>query len=62
MEEEGLVDMDSSTDQFCISWFTLQVANVGAAQAVQSWNEHPIPGMLHRFAIVYLRMIIKYLL
>ena len=46
MEEEGLVDMDSPTDQFCVSWFTLHVANAGATQAVQAWNEHPIPGML----------------
>ena len=46
MEEEGLVDMDSPTDKSCVLWFTLRVANAGATQAVQAWNEHPIPGML----------------
>ena len=43
--EEGRVNMDLSTYQF-VSWFTLRVAKAGAAQAVQAWNEHPIPGML----------------
>ena len=38
--------MDSPTDQFCVSWLTLCVANAGASQAVQAWNKHPIPGML----------------
>ena len=49
--EEGLVNMDSPTDQFCVSWFTQRVANAGAAQAVQAWNKHPIPGMFLTLAI-----------
>lgn len=48
--------MDSPIDWFCVSWFTQRVANAGAAQAVQAWNEHPLPGRLLMLviAIVYL--------
>ena len=61
MEEEGLVDMDSPTDQFCVSWFTLRVANADAAQAVQAWNEHPIPGMFLTLAIEHQCIYILYI-
>ena len=44
LEEEGVIDMDSPVDRYCVSQFTLHVANAGATQAVQAWNEHPIPG------------------
>ena len=44
MEEEGIIDMDSPVDRYCVSQFTIHVANAGAMQAVQAWNEHPIPG------------------
>ena len=47
MEEEGILDMDLPVDRFCVSWFTLHIANIGVAQTVQAWNEHPIPGMWH---------------
>ena len=44
MEEEGAIDMDLPVDRFCTSWFALHVAKFGAAQTIQAWNEHPIPG------------------
>ena len=47
MEEEGILDMDLPVDRFCVSWFTLHIANIGVAQTVHAWNEHPIPGMWH---------------
>ena len=42
--EEGIIEMGSPLDRYCVSQFTIQVANAGAMQAVQAWNEHPIPG------------------
>ena len=42
--EEGIIDMDSPLDRYCVSQFTILVAKAGAMQAVQAWNEHPIPG------------------
>ena len=43
MERRGDFDIDAPTHKFCVSWFTLQVAQVGTTLFVQSWNEHPIP-------------------
>lgn len=34
LEEEGVIDMDSPLDRYCVSRFTLHVANAGATQAV----------------------------
>ena len=45
MEGRGEFDIDAKTHQFCVSWFTLHVANVGVSLAVRSWNEHRIPGI-----------------
>lgn len=44
MEHNIEIDMDSSVHKFCVSWFTLRVANVGTSFVVRSWNEHRIPG------------------
>ena len=41
--------MDDPTTQFCTSWFVIQVANVGVALFISSWNQHPIPGMIFFF-------------
>ena len=43
MERNGIFDLDASSHQFCISWFTLRVVQVGTTMFVRSWNEHPIP-------------------
>ena len=54
LEEAGDIDMDCSHSKFCVSWFTLRVANVGTAMAIQAWNNHPIPGKLGCMYIPYL--------
>ena len=43
MERRGDFDIDAPLHKFCVSWFTLQVAQKGTTLFVQSWNEHPIP-------------------
>ena len=45
MVEQGDFDMDVEAHKFCVSWFTLRVANVGTSLVVRSWNEHRIPGI-----------------
>lgn len=45
LQQNGDIDLDCSHQKYCISWFTLRVANVGTTLAVQSWNDHPIPGI-----------------
>ena len=47
MEENGVIDMDSSVHKFCVSCFTLRVAKAGTSLVVKSWNEHCIPGVVH---------------
>ena len=47
MEENGVIDMDSPVHKFCVSWFTIKVANAGNSLVVKSWNEHCIPGVVH---------------
>jgi len=47
LEEAGDVDMACPHMQFCVSWFTIRVANVGTTIAVEAWNNHPIPGKIH---------------
>lgn len=44
LEESGHINMDCSHTKYCVSWFTIRVASVGAAIAVQSWNSHPVSG------------------
>ncbi len=45
MQENGDIDLDCAHQRFCISWFTIRVANVGTKLAVGAWNNHPIPGI-----------------
>ena len=45
LQRSGDIDLDCPYQKFCISWFSLRVANVGTRLAVQSWNEHTIPGV-----------------
>ena len=53
MEQRNEFDIDADAHKFCSSWFSLRVANVGAALAVRSWNEHPIPGMPCQSELLY---------
>ena len=46
LEEHGDIDMDCPHQKFCTSWFTIRVATVGTTVAIQSWNEHRIPGIV----------------
>lgn len=43
MLDQGDISTDDQQCRFCISWFTLRVANIGLNLLVSSWNEHPIP-------------------
>lgn len=42
LKESGEINMDNSCHQYCTSWFTIGVANVGTILVVQAWNNHPI--------------------
>ena len=44
MVENGDINMDDSMHKFCVSWFTIQVANVGVVLLIRAWNNHTIPG------------------
>lgn len=37
--------MDCPHQKFCVSWLSIRVAAVGTTMAVESWNEHTIPGI-----------------
>ena len=41
LEEIGDINMDSPSHQYCVSWFSIGVANVGTTLVVQAWNNHP---------------------
>ena len=43
MQEAGDINMDDPIDQFCTSWFTIRVANIGTIAVVKAWNAHCIP-------------------
>jgi len=42
MQERQDIDLDCPHQCYCM--WSIRVANVGTALAVQSWNNHPIPG------------------
>jgi hypothetical protein len=44
LEEKGVLDMANEHVQFCVSWFTCEVAKVGMKRFVDSWNYHKIKG------------------
>ncbi len=46
MTERGEISADDPLCQSCVSWFTINVANVGVTLFVNAWNNHPIPGGL----------------
>ena len=43
MTEDGDIAIDDPMYRFCVSWYTIRVANVGIGLLVSSWNEHRIP-------------------
>lgn len=45
MEEKGLISMDEDLIKFCVSWFSVRIANVGTKIAIESWNQHTLCGM-----------------
>ena len=45
MLENGAFSLDNELEKFCISWFAIKVAAIDIELFVQSWNEHPIPGI-----------------
>ena len=53
MEEAGDIDMESSIQKFCVSQFAIRVCSVDARLAVQSWNNHPIPGTMTLYWIKF---------
>ncbi|XP_032228384.2 uncharacterized protein LOC116611877 [Nematostella vectensis] len=42
MENGYLIHMHDPVVQFCVSYITINVAEVGLQQVVSSWNQHPI--------------------
>ena len=44
MEEGNLFNMQCEHTKFCISYYTIKVSIVGTSLAVNSWNNHKIPG------------------
>ena len=44
IEENGAMNMESSVQKFCVSWFAIRVCCVGTKLVVEAWNDHPIPG------------------
>ena len=44
LQASGDIDLDCPHQKFLVSWFTIRVATVGTTFAVQSWNDHTIPG------------------
>lgn len=40
MEEARQIDMEDNITKFCVSWVTINVANVPVQEFIQSWNAH----------------------
>ena len=38
---------------YCVSWFSIRVANIGTSTVVAAWNEHPIPGVSNEICTCY---------
>ena len=37
------ISLDDELCKYCVSWYTLHVADVGVGLFLAAWNEHPIP-------------------
>ncbi len=44
MVQNEEIFLEDPLHQYCCSWLSLQVANVGTSLFVASWNAHPMPG------------------
>ena len=44
-----MIQMDSAITKYCVSWFSIRVANVGTLIAVNSWNQHTLYGKHSEF-------------
>ena len=55
MENGSLINMYDPVVQFCVSFITMNVAEVGLKRVIGSWNSHSIDGVYH-FLVVWLRI------
>lgn len=46
MMESGDINVEDPLHMFCTSWFIIRVAFVGVELFLNSWNYHPIPGVV----------------
>ena len=44
-----MIQMDSAITKYCVSWFSIRVANVCTLVAVNSWNQHTLYGKYSEF-------------
>ena len=44
MDNDGIIDMESDVQKFCVSYVTGEVAKVGFEWVVGACNQHRIPG------------------
>ena len=49
MENGLLIDMHDPVVQFCVSFITMNVAEVRLERVIGSWNSHSIDGVYHVF-------------
>ena len=48
MENRLLINRHDPISQFCVSFITLNVVNVGIERVVAAWNAHPIEGFCQK--------------
>ena len=57
MVQNEEIFLEDPLHQYCCSWLSLQVANVGTSLFVASWNAHPIPGTCAmRYMYLFIRI------
>ncbi len=44
MENRMLINQHDPVSQFCVSFLTMNVVNVGIGRVIEAWNAHPIQG------------------
>lgn len=47
MENGLLIDLHDPAVQFCVSFITMNVSEVGIKRVMESWNSHSIEGLYH---------------
>ena len=43
---EDLIDMDDELTKAAVSNVTIKICSVGIPAVIDSWNQHPIPGII----------------